>query len=119
VIGLLWIEHFGSVAGKLTFILCTLAVLATVGLPLAHLFFGIKNPESGTTTRLELTATCPRCLTSQTLPNGDSACRVCQLKFSLKVEEPTCPDCGYLLFKLTSPVCPECGKALAVGQATV
>ena len=112
IAAVLWLEVYGYVPRKLTFITVTLALLATVGLPLAHLFFGIKTPDSGTSTRLELTATCPRCLTSQTLPNGESTCRVCQLKFTLKVEEPTCPACGYLLFKLTSPTCPECGQSL-------
>jgi hypothetical protein len=112
ITAIVWLDVYSEVPMKLMFITVTLALLATVGLPLAHLFFGIKAPESGTTTRLELTATCPRCLTSQTLPNGDSACHVCQLKFTLKVEEPTCPACGYLLFKLTSPICPECGQSL-------
>lgn len=118
ITAVLWLRVYGDVPMKLTYITVTLAVLATVGLPLAHLFFGIKTPDSGTTTRLELTAICPRCLTSQTLPNGDSACHVCQLKFTLKVEEPACPACGYLLFKLTSPTCPECGQSLNTAVAT-
>lgn len=94
-----------------------LSALSVVGLPLAHLFFGIKTTEAGTSTRLELSATCPRCLTTQTLPIGQSACVVCELKFTLNVEEPKCPECGYLLFNLVSPVCPECGRKLDAREA--
>ncbi|MFG0329345.1 MAG: zinc ribbon domain-containing protein [Phycisphaerales bacterium] len=56
--------------------------------------------------------TCPRCKLSQELPNGDSACRSCGLRFHIRVEEPRCPECEYLLYDLASDRCPECGTLI-------
>ncbi len=55
---------------------------------------------------------CPRCRKKQSLQLGNSACSACGLRISIRIEEPRCPQCGYLLFQLTSPRCPECGKPL-------
>ncbi len=63
--------------------------------------------------RLAMQIVCPRCLLTQTVANGPSRCSRCRLKFTLDIEEPRCPQCNYLLFKLTSPLCPECGHKLA------
>jgi len=63
----------------------------------------------------ELTAVsviCPRCSKKQTIGLGDSACSTCRLRISIKIEEPRCPNCGYLLYGLPSSRCPECGTVL-------
>lgn len=60
----------------------------------------------------QLTLICPGCETKQTVDVGDSACIACGLKFNIKVEEPRCPQCDYLLYKLQSDRCPECGLEL-------
>jgi len=57
----------------------------------------------------EMIIICPGCRKKQTLPIGDSTCAGCGLKISIRVEEPRCPNCDYLLFMLTSDRCPECG----------
>ena len=57
----------------------------------------------------ELTVICPGCERKQTLGVGDSACPTCGLKFHIRLEEPRCANCDYLLFKLDSDRCPECG----------
>jgi hypothetical protein len=62
----------------------------------------------------QLTLICPGCETKQTVDVGDSACIACGLKFSIKVEEPRCPQCDYLLYKLQSDRCPECGFELKI-----
>lgn len=60
----------------------------------------------------ELTIICPRCRKKQLLGVGDSACSDCKLRISIRVEEPRCITCGYLLYKLTSDRCPECGTPI-------
>jgi hypothetical protein len=60
----------------------------------------------------ELSIECPHCQLKQTLPAGDSACGRCGLRFHIRVEEPRCPGCGYLLYMLKSDRCPECGLPL-------
>jgi len=55
---------------------------------------------------------CPRCRRKQAIRLGDSACAGCALRISIRIEEPRCPKCGYLLFQLTSSRCPECGTPL-------
>ncbi len=63
----------------------------------------------GALTATDITLICPRCQTRQTLALGDSACKNCELQFTIKLTEPRCPACGYLLYQLTSAKCPECG----------
>jgi hypothetical protein len=60
----------------------------------------------------EMAITCPGCKKSQTVPLGESACGGCGLRFSIKVDEPRCETCGYLLYHLKSGRCPECGTAI-------
>jgi hypothetical protein len=61
----------------------------------------------------QISLTCPHCQTQQTLPIGDSQCRVCHMEFQIKLFEPHCPHCDYLLVNNVSDTCPECGKAIA------
>lgn len=56
--------------------------------------------------------TCPRCRALQQLKPGKSNCDRCGLKFEIKVEEPKCPSCDYLLYMLDADRCPECGTAI-------
>ena len=63
----------------------------------------------------EVTLICPGCQKKQALAVGDSACAGCGLKFHIRVEEPRCPNCDYLLFMLQSDRCPECGMVVRGG----
>lgn len=65
----------------------------------------------------KVTLLCPRCQKKQDVPLGDSACTGCGLRISLRVEEPRCPTCGYLLYQLTSDRCPECGTQVTAAPA--
>jgi MFS family permease len=60
-----------------------------------------------------ITLFCPRCRRKQSLELGGAACRSCGLRIEVRAEEPRCPKCDYLLYKLTSDVCPECGAPIA------
>ncbi|MAX27027.1 MAG: hypothetical protein CMJ19_21240 [Phycisphaeraceae bacterium] len=62
----------------------------------------------------ELSLTCPHCQTQQTLPIGESHCRVCHMAFQIKLFEPHCPQCDYLLINAASDTCPECGYVVRV-----
>ncbi len=55
---------------------------------------------------------CPRCRKKQTIGLGGATCKACGLRIEVRVEEPSCANCGYLLYKLTSDVCPECGTSI-------
>ena len=63
----------------------------------------------------ELTIVCPHCGKKQTLPVGGAACAGCRLKIHIRIEEPRCRQCDYLLYGLTSDRCPECGTPVAAG----
>jgi len=64
----------------------------------------------------EMTVVCPRCQKKQPIRIGDSACMACKLRISIRIEEPRCPQCDYLLYRLTSDRCPECGTVLGDGR---
>ena len=57
---------------------------------------------------------CPVCAKKQKLQIGESKCGGCGLLFEIKVKEPRCPQCNYLLFMLKSDRCPECGLVLGM-----
>jgi hypothetical protein len=74
-----------------------------------------RNPEHAprvATEFKEMTIFCPSCSTKQSVPLGDSTCRVCSLQISIKVMEPRCAGCGYLLYRIESDRCPECGSPI-------
>ena len=68
--------------------------------------------ETFSTEVADVTLVCPRCSRKQAIPVGSSSCAACGLRFNLRVEEPRCPDCEYLLYGLTSNTCPECGATV-------
>jgi MFS family permease len=61
---------------------------------------------------LHITIVCPNCRKKQNLDVGKSACRACGLQIEVRIEEPRCTECGYLLYMLTSDQCPECGAPI-------
>lgn len=61
-----------------------------------------------------VTVICPRCNTKQSAPLGESNCTGCKLIFLLKLAEPHCRKCNYLLLDLKSDRCPECGEPITV-----
>lgn len=64
----------------------------------------------------EIQLQCPACQTKQTMPLGDGTCRECGLRFLIKIDEPRCESCGYLLYRLKSDRCPECGTSINTGM---
>lgn len=86
----------------------TLAILI-----LARLMRGVLSDARTASGQFTINLTCPRCRTRQDLPPGDGKCAKCDLRINIEIEEPTCPECGYLLLHLTGDNCPECGKPIA------
>lgn len=68
--------------------------------------------EPGSVDLGEISLVCPRCRRKQSLPVGNSICASCGLRISIRVEEPRCAKCDYLLRGLTSDRCPECGTPI-------
>jgi len=68
--------------------------------------------EPGSIELAEVSLVCPRCRKKQSLPVGNSTCTSCGLRISIRVEEPRCANCDYLLRGLTSDRCPECGAPI-------
>jgi hypothetical protein len=100
----------------LTRIMAALLILAACGslalVVLTRLNRGVDLEEAtGSFTHIALQ--CPRCHKKQSLPLGDAQCTDCGLRITTRIEEPRCPQCGYLLYMLKSSNCPECGHAVA------
>lgn len=68
--------------------------------------------ESVSTDARDMTVVCPRCNKKQSINLGASACAACGLRISIRVEDPRCLNCDYLLYGLASDRCPECGTSL-------
>lgn len=66
---------------------------------------------------LEITVICPRCRRKTRVALGEGSCAACGLRIEVRIEEPRCTECGYLLYKLTSAACPECGAPVRPGAA--
>jgi len=115
---IIWNEDLlGRDMVKFIFALFIFAIAGSIAISLLNKFFGIKIKVPVTYSSTTLHLQCPRCQTFQNLPEGDSTCQSCKLKFKIEIEEPTCPKCGYNLYYLTVPRCPECGTMLAPGSA--
>lgn len=71
------------------------------------------RPDESAVLASDVAIVCPRCSKSQRIGLGGASCGACGLRIEITIEEPRCPKCGYLLYKLASPICPECGTALA------
>jgi hypothetical protein len=71
------------------------------------------RPDESAVLASDVAIVCPRCSKSQRIALGGASCGACGLRIEITIEEPRCPQCGYLLYKLASPICPECGTALA------
>lgn len=67
---------------------------------------------------IRIDLTCPRCRRMQPLALGGAACIACGLKIDVKIEEPRCTQCGYLLYMLDGDACPECGTVIMQGKPT-
>jgi len=95
-----------------------LSALGTITVPILYKVAGIDKITGVESTAMEIKITCPRCLMEQTVRSGHSRCVGCKLKFEINIEEPRCPQCDYLLHKLTEPTCPECGMGLSGDEIT-
>jgi peptidoglycan/LPS O-acetylase OafA/YrhL len=71
-----------------------------------------RTVEESELTYKQISLTCPHCQTTQTLPVGESQCTSCSMQFQIKLFEPHCPQCDYLLVNCTSDTCPECGHVI-------
>lgn len=80
------------------------------------IFARINRPMAGASRAYreatDISVVCPGCRSKQVLPLGDSACPVCHLRFNIRVDEPRCTQCDYLLIMLKSDRCPECGTPI-------
>jgi len=56
-----------------------------------------------------ITVLCPRCGKKQAVDLGEAKCTTCGLRILVRVEEPRCPQCEYLLYGMALDRCPECG----------
>jgi len=101
-----WLARLASAAGILTSCgALALCVLVRLNRRMA------AAPELDEYT--ELTATCPRCQRKQTLRAGRNACPSCGLNIEIRLVEPRCAHCNYLLYGVQAQRCPECGQTIA------
>ncbi|MCC6580533.1 MAG: zinc ribbon domain-containing protein [Phycisphaeraceae bacterium] len=61
---------------------------------------------------------CPVCGKRNRLLVGQmTPCSGCGAKLTVQVQEPRCPQCGYLMVGLAGRACPECGHAGQIASA--
>jgi hypothetical protein len=93
-------------------ILTACGVLALAGLALLNRRTLHPLAAGSLAPLIDITIFCPRCSAKQKLKLNGDACPSCQLRIDIRIEEPRCATCGYLLYQLTSPNCPECGTPI-------
>jgi ribosomal protein L37E/uncharacterized membrane protein len=98
---------------RLTGVTAILATCGTITVPILHRVSSIPRHQEVHTAELMLSISCPRCGRTEKLPAGRSQCSHCALRFVIQIEEETCRQCGYPLYKIESAVCPECGTPIA------
>ena len=114
-----WMEDcIVDVLGEdLTFrLLGAVGIVAACGTVLAPILWKVQALRQAASaesipSQVRVQVACPRCGTAQALAVGPSHCAHCNLRITVKVEEPRCV-CGYLLYRLEGDVCPECGRAI-------
>ncbi len=74
---------------------------------------GEYQPADASAPLLEMIGHCPRCQAQQHFKVNGTTCAACGLRVDIRIEEPCCVKCGYLLHMLKSPNCPECGTPVA------
>ncbi len=111
MLGMVWEfwRPYGREMDQIMFALMIFSSGGALGVYVLNKFFAIKPVEQLREVTHTLTVCCPRCLSTQELPVGESNCRHCKLHFKIEVEEPRCRNCQYILRGLTRPICPECG----------
>jgi uncharacterized protein (UPF0212 family) len=85
-------------------------------LVLAKLNRKIDGPPPAPINMDRLKITCPHCHNNIEQPMGVSECEHCHLQFSLRIIEPRCHVCDYVLLDLKSDNCPECGTKVTLTQ---
>jgi uncharacterized membrane protein len=112
-----WPNDYVERAMTATGIVAACASIALAALARMNRIDRLRVPDA--TAPAAVSLTCPHCDARQLLPVGDSACTRCGLRLHLRLEEPRCPNCDYLLYMIKSDRCPECGLELAhVGHET-
>jgi hypothetical protein len=107
-------EVFNRLAGALSIP----AGCGAIGmLVLAKLNRKSEGPPPAPINMDRLKITCPHCQNSIEQAIGVSECAHCRLRFSLRIIEPRCHVCDYVLLDLKSDNCPECGTKVSLTPA--
>lgn len=61
----------------------------------------------------QINLACPRCAKKQDAELGESRCTGCGLIFLLRIAEPHCSKCNYMLLDIRAGRCPECGEPIS------
>ena len=104
--------NIDTLFGRITSAFLILAACGTMAT--AVLGWLNHRPEEGVEAMeiRQVTLVCPDCQRKSDLPVGNSACPGCRLRFRIRVEEPRCGRCDYLLYGVKADQCPECGEAI-------
>ena len=114
-----WVEPtFSTTAEPLLRVAGAMGILSACGLLALTVLARLNRQvdfEPTSSQFVEMDIHCPRCSHKQTIAIGDATCDSCGLRIHTRIEEPRCPGCGYLLYRLASQQCPECGITVGVG----